>query len=57
MYKYIEKYKPGMNDMIVDIKSNKKLNQVVTELFIKWKKTKYFYCFYHINLIPSTKRW
>ena len=35
MYRYIEKYKPGMNDMIVDIKSNKKLNQVVTELFIK----------------------
>ena len=35
MYKYIEKCKPGMNDMIVDIKSNKKLNQVVTELFIK----------------------
>ena len=35
------------DDMIADILSNKRSIPVVTELFIKRKKTKHFSCFYH----------
>ena len=46
VYKNIEEYSPGrkynvlivFNDMIVDLISNKKLNQVVTGLFIRDQK-------------------
>ena len=46
IYKNIEEYNPNKNkklltvfdDMIADILSNKKLNPVVTELFIKRRK-------------------
>ena len=46
VYKNIEKYNPGkkrkvlmvFNDMIADMINNKKLNSVVTELFIRGRK-------------------
>ena len=39
------------DDMIADMFSNKKRNPIVTELFIRWKKIKYFSCFLIHNLI------
>ena len=47
------------DDMIADVISNKKLNQVVTELFIRGKKLNIFTVFTaHIlpNLFSSTKK-
>ena len=52
----IEEYNPRrtcnvltiFDDMIADMISNKKLSAIVTELFVKEKKTKYFlfsYCY------------
>ena len=46
VYKNIENYNPGkkrkvlivLDDMIVDMINNKKLNPVVTELFIRGRK-------------------
>ena len=46
IYKNIEEYNPGrkcniwivVDDMIVDIISNKKLNQIVTEISIRGRK-------------------
>ena len=35
------------DDMIADMIHNKKLNAVVTKLFIRGKKIKYFFCFYY----------
>ena len=54
IYKNIEEYNPdkkrkiliAFDDMITDMLSNKNLNPVVTELFIRGRKTKHFYCFY-----------
>ena len=34
------------DDKIADTLSNKKLNAIVTELFIRGRKLKYFSCFY-----------
>ena len=34
------------DDMISDIESNKKLNPIVTELFLRGRKLEYFRCFY-----------
>ena len=42
--------------MITDMLSNKNLNPVVTELFIRGRKTKHFYCFYHTVLFFCTKK-
>ena len=41
--------------MIADIISNKKLNQIVTDVFTGGRKPKNFYCFYRTILFPSTK--
>ena len=41
--------------MIADMLSNKKLNPVVTELFISSKKTIHFSCFYHTILFFFSK--
>ena len=46
IYKNIEEYNPDkkrkilivFDDMIADVLSNKKLNPIVTELFIRWRK-------------------
>ena len=42
------------DDMIVDMIRNKKLNSIVTELFIR-KKIKYFSCFYHTTYFEVPK--
>ena len=34
------------DDMIADMLSNKKLNPIVTELYVMGRKLKYFFCFY-----------
>ena len=56
VYKNIEEYNPNnkrkilivFDDMIADMLSNKKLNPMVTELFIRGrKKAKHFSCFHH----------
>ena len=55
IYKIIEECNPNkkhkilivFDDMIVGMLSNKKLNPVVTQLFIKGRKSKHFSCFYY----------
>ena len=42
------------DDMIVDMIRNKKLNSIVTELFIR-KEIKYFSCFYHTTYFKVPK--
>ena len=44
------------DDIIADMLNNKKLNPVVTELFIRGRKNKYFPCFYY-SLICCNKRY
>ena len=54
VYKNINEYNPGkkrkvlivFDDMIADMINNKKLNPIVTELFMR-QKIKHFTCFYH----------
>ena len=43
--------------MIPDMISNKKLNLVVVEIFIRGTKTKHLCCFYHAVIFQSTKSW
>ena len=46
------------DDIIVDMLSNKILNQIVTvKLNIKLNKIKYFSCFYHTVLFRCSKRY
>ena len=53
IYKYIEEYNPNekrkmlivFDDIIADMLSNKKLNRIVTELFIRSKKLKIYLVF------------
>ena len=55
VYKNIEEYNPGkkgktlivFDDMIIDMIDNKKLNFVVTKLFIRGRKSQRFSCFYY----------
>ena len=44
----------AFDDMIVDMKSNKKLSPLVTASFLRGKKTQYFTCFYITILFQST---
>ena len=54
VYKNIEDYHPNkkqkilivFDDMIANMLNSKKLNPIVTKLFIR-QKTKYFFCFYY----------
>ena len=54
VYKNIEDYNPGkkrktiivLDDMIAGMINNKKINPVVTELFIRGRKLN-FYCLYY----------
>ena len=39
------------DDMVADMISNKKHNLIVTELFIRGRKLKYFFCFYYTILL------
>ena len=60
--KNIEKYNPNkkrkvlivFDDKIADMLSNKKLNPIVTKLFIRGKKLK-IYCFYNTILFRCSK--
>ena len=55
IYKNIEKHNPNKNrkilivfdDMIPDMLSNKKLNSIVTEFFIRRRKLNIYFLFYH----------
>ena len=64
IYKNIEEYNPNkkrrilnvFDDMIADILSNKKLNPIVTELFIRGR-AKHFSCFYYTILFCCTRKY
>ena len=55
VYKNIDEYNTDkerkilkvFDDMIDDMSNNKKLNSIVTELFIRGRKLKQFSCFYY----------
>ena len=59
IYKNIEKYNPNkrskilivFNDMIADMLTNKKVNPIVTGLFIRGRKLNSFLCFYYAILL------
>ena len=63
VYKSIEEYNPGkkrkvlivFDDMIVDIISNKKLQPVVTELFIRGRKLNISLVFVTQSYLPIPK--
>ena len=65
IYKNIEEYNPNKElkilivfyGMIADMLTNKKLNLVVTELFIRGLKTKYLSCFYYPVLFCGAKKY
>ena len=42
------------DDMIADVRSNRKLNPIVTEFLLE-AENKYFYCFYHTILFGCSK--
>ena len=60
VYENLEDYNPSkkrrvlivLDDMIADMESNKKLSPIVTELFLRGKKTQYYLFLYH-NLISK----
>ena len=64
IYKNIEEYNYGkkhkvlivFDDMIDDMVNNKKLNPVVTELFIRGRKLNIYIVFYYLIIFQSTKR-
>ena len=59
-YKNIEDYNPNkkrkiaFHNMITDVLSNKKLNPIATELFIRARK--FFFCFYHTILFRCSQK-
>ena len=65
IYKNIEEYNPNkkhkilvvFDDMIADMLNNKKLNSVVTELFIRGRKLNISLVFYYTTLFCCTKRY
>ena len=65
IYKNIEEYKPNkkrktyivVDDMISDMVSNKKLNPIVTELFIRKRKLNNFLFLSNIFLFLLQKIW
>ena len=65
IYKYIKNYDSNkkrkillvFDDMIADMLSNKKLNPIVTELFVRRRTLNSFSCFYHTILFGWSKRY
>ena len=65
IYENIEEYNPNkrhkilivFNDIIDGILSNKKLNPIVTELFVRGKKVKHCSCFYYTTLFCCTEKY
>ena len=45
------------DDMIADMLSDKKLNPIVTELFLRGKKIKHFSCFYYTVLCCYSQKY
>ena len=64
-FKNIEEYNPNkkckvlivFDDMNADMLSNKELNPIVTELFIRCKKNKHFFCFNYTIFFDCTKKY
>ena len=64
IYKNNEEYNPNkkrkiliaFDDMIADMLSNKKLNPIVTELFIKGRKLNIYFVFIKQSCFPVTKK-
>ena len=64
IYKNIDEYNPNkkqkiliaFDDMIADMLSNKKLNPIVTELFIRGRKLN-ISCFYYTILFCCSKKY
>ena len=55
--KTIDKYNLNKKrKILIDMLNNKKLNKIVTELFIRGGK-KYFSCFYHTVLFRCYKKY
>ena len=65
IYKNIEEYNPNkkrkililFNDMITDMPSNKKLNPIVTKLFVREKKNISLVFIYHTILFHCSKKY
>ena len=65
IYKNIEEYNPNkqwkklivFDDIIADMFSNKKLNPIKTELFIRGREFKYMSCFYYTILFCCFKKY
>ena len=65
IYENIEEYNTNkkykilniFDKIISDMLSNEKLNPIVTESFIRGKKTKHFFCFYHTILFSCTEKY
>ena len=65
IYENIGEYNPNkkqkilivFDDMIADVLRNKKRNTIVTELFIRAKKTRYFSCFYYPIIFCCTEKY
>ena len=64
IYGNIEEYNPdkdrkiliAFDDLIADMLSNKTLDSIVTELFIRGRKLNIFFCFYYTSLFCYTKK-
>ena len=62
IYKNIENDNPNkrlivFDDIIADMLSNKKINAIVTELFIKGRKLNTSFVFYHAILFCCSKKY
>ena len=64
-YKNIEEHNPNKklkilivsDDMVADKLNTKKLNPIVTELFVRSRKIKHFSCFYYTILLCYSKKY
>ena len=65
IYENIEEHNPNkkrkkltvLNDVIADMLNNKKLNPIVTELFIRGRKITFLPCFYYTVLFGCSKKY
>ena len=65
IYKNIKEYNPNkkrrilivFDDMITDMRRNKKLNPIVTELFIRGRKLSISIVFFYTILFPCSQKY
>ena len=65
IYENIEEHNPNkkrkkltvFNDVIADMLNNKKLNPIVTELFIRGRKITFLPCFYYTVLFGCSQKY